>query len=248
MKRFLVMSFICLFAIGMSAMSYAAVDAENEVAILSVDGSVKVDTMGDGNWSSAKEGMMLKKGAKIKTGHNATADVVYDTEGLNVMTVSENTTITIGSSMVKLDEGSVLAKFDNLKNGETFSVKTPTAVAGIRGSGLGVDFINGMTVVRAFKDKVYVKGLDAQGNEVGKEVVIPEGWKVEIEKAGEEPTEPAELTENEKAIWDAYLIAMSGEEETETGEVQEEDDDEVYQPEPEIDVNDLSEKKGISPS
>ena len=73
---------------------------------------------------------------------------------------------------------------------------------------MGVDYINNMTVAAAFDDKVYIQGLDANGDPVEKEVIIPEGWKAQIQKDGS-VTPPAELSENEQKIFDAWVAVMT---------------------------------------
>lgn len=206
--------------------SSAGVDAVNEATVISVKGDVKADMKGDGNWTSCSQGLKLAKGAIIKTGADSTAEIVFDAQGLNVLKLNPDTQITIDDSLVRMPQGSVIANFGNLKPGSSFTVKTPTAACGIRGSGMGVDFINGMTVVAAYKDKVYVQGLDAAGNAVGVEVTIPEGWKSEV-AAGGGVSEPAGLTENEKQIWDAYVSAVTAGVGTEAEELGNEQGDEV---------------------
>ena len=73
---------------------------------------------------------------------------------------------------------------------------------------MGIDFINGMTVVMAFEDKVYVRGIDAAGKEVGVEVIIPQGWKSSVTQGGK-VTPPAGLSDNEKAVFDAFVAAVA---------------------------------------
>jgi hypothetical protein len=175
---------------------------------------------------------------------------VFDAQGLNVLKINPGTEIIIDNSLVKMSQGSVLANFGNLKSGSSFTVKTPTAACGIRGSGMGVDFIGGMTVVKAYKDKVYVQGLDAAGNPVGVEVTIPEGWKSDVESGGD-ITQPEGLTENEQEIWEAYVDAVEAGIGTEAEELAEDED-------PDNDTKDYEEdkeeatkseaKKTISPS
>ncbi len=206
MKKGLLFSIAMLLVIGIAGVSYASVDSLYEAAVIDVSGDVKVDPNADGGWFTPWVGMKLKEGALLKTGAGSTAQIVFDAQGLNILQIKENSRIAVNRSMVELPEGSVLADFGNLTGGSTFAVKTPVAVCAIRGSGMGVDHIQGMTVVMAYEDKVYVQGVDANGNPVGKEVVIPESWKAAVTSGGRiEP--PTELSANEQAIWDAFLAA-----------------------------------------
>ena len=222
--------------------AYASVDSMYEVAVVDHSGDVKVDPGADGNWVDPYVGMKLKEGALIKTGAAAYIDVVYDAEGLNLLRINEASDTAIEVSSVNLNQGTVFAKFDNLKDGKIFSVKTPTSTCGIRGSSMGVDFINNMTVVRAFEDNVYVQGVDSAGNVVGKEVVIPEGWKTQVLQNGNtEP--PAELSENEQIIFTAWVEAVTGSPPGSNAA-----DDIEEEAEEDVDSKDLQDKKEISPS
>lgn len=227
-----------LLVFGFTGISSASVDTVYEVSIVSVKGDVKADLKGDGSWITCWEGLKLMKGAGLKTGADSSVEIAFDAQGLNVLKLNPDTQITIDDSLVKMPKGSVLANFGNLKPGSSFTVKTPTAACGIRGSGMGVDFINGMTVVAAYKDKVYVQGLDAAGNTVGVEVTVPEGWKSQVASGGT-VSQPEGLTENEKQIWDAYVAAMT----TPAGTDTQLSDDEMSD---EVDTKNLTEDQKIS--
>lgn len=205
MRKLLFLGLALVF-LGLSGISHASVDTIYEVAVINIKGDVKVDIRGAGEWITPWIGMKLMKGALIKTGPESNVDIVFDAEGLNVVQISENTQIAVDKSLIKLTKGSVLANFPNLTSGSTFVVKTPTAACAIRGSGMGVDFIKGMTIVSAYEDKVYVKGLDANGNAVTKEVTIPEGWKTQVKAGKVDP--PEKLSANERAIFDAFVEAV----------------------------------------
>lgn len=208
MRKYVLMIAVMFFIFGSCVTVHAAVDKTFEVVVLSVIGDVQVDAKGDGNWTKAVPGMKLVTGAKLKTAAASSAKIVYDAAGLNVIEIKENTIAVVKASSLDLVQGSVLAKFDNLEKGSSFSVKTPTAVCAIRGSGMGVDYINNMTVVMAFEHNVFVTGLDASGNLVSAEVTIPEGWSSSIDQNGN-LTPPAELTENELAIWNAWVAVVA---------------------------------------
>ncbi len=209
MKKALSFTLAIMFVLVFAGVSYASVDNVYESAVVNMKGDVKVDVKGDGTWFAPWIGMKLKRGVILKTGKKSTASIVFDAEGLNVLKVKENSEVIVRKDLIDLPGGSVFANFANLTPGSTFVVKTPTAACGIRGSGMGVDFIKGLTVVRAFEHKVYVRGLDADGNEVGKEIVIPEGWKTQVLKNGNtEP--PKELSNNEKKIFESWVKRVKG--------------------------------------
>ncbi|MFC1576070.1 FecR domain-containing protein [Candidatus Omnitrophota bacterium] len=213
MKKVVLIVLACFLITGLAHNSYAA--KARTVTLTSMEGSVKVDVDGNDKWASATVGMKLKKDSKLRTGRASYAVLAYNDEGSNVVRVKENTNIVIGeisrkSYGVELFDGKVLARFKKLPPGSKFEVRTPTAVCGIRGSGLGVDFINGMTVVSAFESSAFVQGTDSAGNPVGMQVTIPEGWKSSVAADGT-VTQPVGLSANEVAVYNAWVKVITGE-------------------------------------
>jgi len=205
----LILVFTVFFCQG--PLVHASVDSGHyEVAVIDIKGDVEVDSKADGTWIRPLIGMKLMKRAVIKTGKDSSIDVVFDSEGLNVLKIKGDTLITVHEAKIELKNGSVMASFANLAPGTSFTVKTPTAVCGIRGSGMGVDHINDMTVVMAYEHSVYVQGVDGDGNPLGQEVVIPEGWKTQVLANGD-ITLPEELSENEREIFEAWVALVTGE-------------------------------------
>jgi hypothetical protein len=230
-------------AFGFSFIAEASVDSVYEVAVVDLKGDVQVDVDGTGKMMIPWIGMKLRKKSIITTGEDSNIDVAFDADGLNVLRIKENTKTAIKLASVELSDGSVLANFANLTAGSTFNVKTPTAVCGIRGSGMEVDFINYMTVVSAFEHSVYVQGVDSNGDPVGVEVTVPQGWKTQVLVNGNiNPS--AELSENEKLIFNAWVKAVTGGA-FGTGDDFEDAQDQLKD---DIDTKDLQDKKEISPS
>ena len=144
MRKVLFLAVLLAVVFCFTGITYASVDQIYEAAVISLKGDVKVDTKAEGIWIAPWVGMKLMKGALVKTGANSSAEIVFDAEGMNVLLVKPNTQIIVDKSSINLAGGSVLARFENLSPGSSFTVKTPNATCGIRGSGLGVDFINGL--------------------------------------------------------------------------------------------------------
>ncbi len=239
-KAFLFVTVIALVT-GFAVISNASVDSIYEAAVINMKGDVKVDPNADGSWFTPWIGMKLKKGALLKAGPDSWAEIVFDVDGLNILRIKENTQITIDRSSVKMPEGSVLAKFDNLTPGSSFVVRTPNAACGIRGSGMGVTVVKGKTIVEAFEDKAYLTTYDANGNVVTTEFIVPEEWKTTVRSDGK-PEQPVALTPEEKDVWEVWVDAL----EKGVGEAPE-----GYEPEPDSkdleDIKTEEKKKDVSP-
>ncbi|MFA5168491.1 MAG: FecR domain-containing protein [Candidatus Omnitrophota bacterium] len=212
MKKILYFGF-ALVLVGIFSISAYAADNDLKAMVISIKGDVKVDPQGKGKWVAAENDMDLGQGAILKAGAASSADLVFDKAMLNVVNVGENTTLAVdllshSLTQVSLPNGKILAKLKGLKNGAKFQVRTPTAICGARGTGLGVEVFEGITNVQAFEDVIYVQGLGPNGEPLSVTVEVPAGWKSAI-KTGENPTPPAGLTANELQVWNTWVSAVA---------------------------------------
>ena len=95
--------------------------------------------------------------------------------------------------------GGVFAKLHKLPQGSSFEVKTPTAVATVRGSEYRTTFIFGQTdVFNAEKSRIVVYGIKEDGS-VDKDnaVMVEKDKKTSIEKAGQAPKPAMDMSEGE---------------------------------------------------
>ena len=104
-------------------------------------GDVKIST--STGEKSAVQGDQLKTGDIIVTGKKSIVDLLFGNSG--VMRVNENSKVTIDTvadktindTVVNMEKGKVFLTLSKLK-GTGFKVKTPTAVAGVRGTSFTV--------------------------------------------------------------------------------------------------------------
>jgi len=263
MRRFALLGIVAIFIISFTVAAHASVDGTFEVAIVAIDGYVQVDEKGDGTWTYATTGMQLKTGAGIKTGYDSSIDIVYDAEGLNLVSIDENAQVAILESSLDLIDGAVLARFENLKKGSSFEVKTPLAACAIRGSGMGVDFIRDkidemkdVVVVMAFENDAYVRGIGVNLNVIRKTIIVKEGWKITIRRL-QEPKKQEELTNRDRQMWDAWVGVVTGKGEKDKKEKvkkqeqqMQDEDDSIDSEGKDIDLvkKEATKKKEISPS
>ena len=108
---------------------------EGNGKIISISGDVRVDG------KVAKVGMIVKSGSTLKTGKNSVSEIVFD--GKNVLKIFENSETTLDfttqSKGIFLKTGAIasvvkrLLKFAD-PDRYRYAVRTPTAVAGVRGT------------------------------------------------------------------------------------------------------------------
>jgi hypothetical protein len=128
---------------------------------------------------------MVKDGDIIETGDKSSVIVQVGDELL--VRFEANTKVVVSSISdiakreINLEKGKVLSSVSKLKKGSEYSVKTPTAVASVRGTEFLTDFDNGKTIVAVGKGSVSVVKTETKEEklvDLGNSVVISD--KVEM--------------------------------------------------------------------
>ena len=157
-----------------------------EAKILYVKGKVSIKKDASAPWEKAKISTMLGKQAEVKTGAKSECTLSFDETTKNILTLKENSWVKledIKPANISLPQGRVFALIDDLAKVEKFEIRTPTAVAGVRGTGESVEFNNGVSTVKCFTDTVYVQGLGAQGQSLNEQSLL-EGFGINVDNAG----------------------------------------------------------------
>jgi hypothetical protein len=148
--------------------------------VLYVKGIVNVQQAGEAFWVLAKKGMALNENDKIKTGYAAEIGIALDPTKKNIITLSQNSEIgvsDINKNHISLSKGKVFALIEGIESASSFQVRTPTAVAGVAGSGMSVETDGDNTTVGCFEDKAYVQGINVDGKPMAEIVIIDNGFK-----------------------------------------------------------------------
>lgn len=155
--------------------------------LMVVKGSVKV-TNSQNQTTDAKVGGKVAEGDKITTAADSRAKVVMSDR--NVINVNPETELVIakyendaasGKKNVELNllKGKVRNNVEQTYDGEKnkFLIKTPTAVAGVRGTQFlaGFDVKTKMTSVVTFKGSVTLASVNPQGKIIGTPVLVKKG-------------------------------------------------------------------------
>jgi len=139
---------------------------EREAYIKSMIGTVSVRKGQSPTWKEGRPTMVLKEKDAIRTFVESQAEVMTS-EG-SVLKLDENTTMemstlkdfggNVQATKVKILNGSILANVKKLVNtGSSFEFETPTAVASIRGTTVGLDVTGDQTLVKVYEGVVVVK-------------------------------------------------------------------------------------------
>jgi|GEM_PF-2957922 len=203
-KRTGITFFLLIVSLALFSFSPLILQAQSvQVAeVIHVTGDVTIKTAASPDWVSAEEGMKVKEGDIIKTEADSSAELAFGEKLSNVLNIFPNSQLVISRfepGLVKLEQGRVFTLLRKLNKGSTFEVRTPTAVAGARGTGWGTSLNSGHTEIQDFENIVYIAGLDPSGGLSGIKDLI-EGWKAYIAQDGRHG-EFVPLTDDEKKAW-----------------------------------------------
>lgn len=210
MKNFAVLTLSVLFAVSAQADKMYGV-------FMVVKGSVKVESAG--KTSDAKVGTKIYEGDGVTTAADSRAKIVMSDR--NVLNVSPDTKMSIAkyendaasgkkNVELKLDAGKVRSNVEQTYDGEKskFQIKTPTAVAGVRGTQFlaGFDSKTQSTSIVTFKGSVTLTTMGPGGKPIGAPVIVNRGetTSAAADKAPEAPKampkEEMKKAEGESAV------------------------------------------------
>ncbi|MFH1538153.1 MAG: FecR family protein [bacterium] len=193
-RRILAGLSVAVFLFGLSVMAHAA---EVKATLGNVAGDVQVQAAPDADWEAAADGVALGKGAAIKTGADGEAILTWGIG--NVVRIFPLTNISVESLMeegedttaeLSLAGGRALSQVGKLASpNSSFKVKTPSAVAGVRGTAFDAAIPpGGGSVSIACVDGAVILTVGDI------EVTIEEGFELSV-TAGEVPITPAAIPE-----------------------------------------------------
>ncbi len=154
--------------------------------IVFTEGSVQVQSA-DKEWKKAEAGTIIAIGDSIRTARRSRCDVALDDEKMNTLRIAEQTLVVLNSTepgminKIDLSNGKIYSNVENIREGMAFEVSTPSAVAGVRGTGWSVESTKQNDEVATYKDMVTVQSFDANNNLLS-ETTVPEGFKTIIER------------------------------------------------------------------
>ncbi|HOK41104.1 MAG TPA: FecR domain-containing protein [bacterium] len=130
------------------------------------------------NWLELKEGMIVKQGSQIRTGKESIVDLKFDEK--TFIRISENTITTLEKAIageqvnkklffsksqpmkkisLKMEKGNILSKVGKLSSQSEFTIKTPTAVCGVRGTLFNTSHTAQTTSVKVMNGIVAVSNI-----------------------------------------------------------------------------------------
>lgn len=137
-----------------------------DARIIDLKGEVMIKSASSSAWQKAKVGTSVKVGAELETKADSICTLAFDSKQKNILSIKENSRIKLNNpGDVSLPQGRVFALMENLSAGEKFEIRTPTAIAGARGTGWVTEFNLNKAKVSCMEDTVYLSCPNASGAE-----------------------------------------------------------------------------------
>ncbi len=193
-KLFVAISFVSILFV-------ASAHAEDFFCeVLDVEGTVTM-TRASEEPRSLQEGDLLQADDAVSVAADSYVDISYDKDWSNVTRVEESSKIVIRSiapTTIDLEEGGVYAKLKALPKDSTFEVKTPTAIASVRGTEYRTTVVGGETEIYNVSDSnVYVYSFDTQGVRQDTPVILTNSQKTQVIQKGHAPMAPRSMEQKD---------------------------------------------------
>lgn len=198
MRRILAGIFFLCFAFPVSSMA-------GEAHIILVQGNVEMKLPHTDQWQKADLNVVVSQGTELKTNEGGTCTLSFNSSNSRIVKVDDKTQVKVSEFQgdgVFLTQGRVFALIKDKSNKQPFEVRTPTAVAGARGTGWITEQDNLKTKVSCLDDVVYVAQVDQQGN-IGEHQDLRAGLEIEIDN--QTKSEAREVGELNKAHWKDFI-------------------------------------------
>ncbi len=200
MKKFFTIASAILFTFVLISVARSAPKIETIATISGVQGEVQVQK-GGGAWAPVKDGALVKSGDTVKTGAQSSCVIKWGQGNVIKLTafsqmrldkLEKNLAAGAENSSLNMWSGKMYAQAKKLNNASSsFEVKTPTAIAGVRGTKLGVGVgADDSTTVECLEGSVSVRGVS------GGEVLLSQKQKTEVIK-NQQPQSPAPMAQED---------------------------------------------------
>lgn len=161
-------------------------ECKDAATIILVKGDPKIMKQGSASWDACKKNKTVNNGDRIKTLKGESIEISFSDDNKKILKISENSDVYIRKTespySIELVSGEAMALLGKLPKGSTFEIRTPTGVSGARGTGWGVSANELRAIFKSFENVIYVKGIDANGNEIPGELEVREGWQSIVDK------------------------------------------------------------------
>ncbi len=208
---------ICILLYAVSSVSGQSSVVQERVTIKSIIGKAEVRSPKTGKWRPARVGMPIKMKWDVRTYVESSLEIQFssgtviklgENSVVNLSTLLQDNASKATSSNVKVASGQVWANVKKLVNKKSkFAFETPTAVAAIRGTRLGIKVDKKKSVIDVYEGKVSVRNKGSRKEvmiSTRNRAVVESGTKDVKTMTFEEVASEADSTAGMPAIEDVY--------------------------------------------
>ncbi|MBU2103146.1 MAG: FecR family protein [Candidatus Omnitrophota bacterium] len=174
-----------------------------EVSVIHVTGNAQVCDGQGNNCTAVIEDMDIAAGQRIKTAPGASVELSFDENKENIARINDDSDVIVvlgESEKIELLSGEIFSTIGDLPPGSSFEIKTPTAVAGVRGTEWLTKVDAEGTDIEAFDGTPYTKSIDISGKVSPEEVIIPVGHMTRVKRFGR-PAVPVRIPAIKQQRW-----------------------------------------------
>jgi hypothetical protein len=172
MKKILIAIFLTIFIVNLKA------ELRPVASLTFLEGTVSIFNENDFTWVKVKLNEPIYVGDRIKTSEDTRTVVTYD-DGTSLK-IKEKTELIIKNSGIDVFDGQLWVHFIKTED-KNFEVKTPTLVAGVRGTKFEVRANKNNSSVAVFKGRVEV----AKDKKYSNSVYVDRGYETNAKKYGQ---------------------------------------------------------------
>ncbi|MBN1353321.1 MAG: FecR domain-containing protein [Candidatus Omnitrophica bacterium] len=180
--------------------------SESHVKVIYVKGKASFMQSGKTEWKDVEKGTVLRSGDSVKTQKDSSIEIAFGGRENNVISINADTHVVIslkGEEKVELIDGELFALVKKLPPHSRFEIRTPTAVCGARGTGWGTNANNDRTIVSAYENDSYAKGIDQNGNIMEKNLTVTEGFQTTVGRF-QKPSQLSKLSGKDYDKWNSW--------------------------------------------
>lgn len=159
-------------------------DQTNKIFVIKGDVKIK-KAKGDAAWQKMDASAILEKGDVVETAEGATVDITIGGNAEKSVKVEGKSRVEfegINPTALNFSKGKVLLALKKLEPKSSFTVKTPTAICGARGTGWSEETDGINTKVCVFENSIYAREVDARGRPGFKKHTVEEGTQRILQK------------------------------------------------------------------
>ena len=177
-------------------------DQTNKIFV--VKGDVKIKKAnGETTWQKVNTSTILEKGDVVETQEGSSVDLVIGSNIEKSVRVAEKSHLefkSINPTDLNLSKGKIAVSLKKLESKSSFTIKTPTAICGARGTAWSEETDASSTKVCVFESSIYAREIDANGKPRFKKHTVSEGTKRVLLK-NEPISNPEKISEEDLENW-----------------------------------------------